>query len=435
MKSGIVSQTIRCRRWLAPFGGVLLCFALLIVTHAQEGETFQGYWSMELLSEGETLSVMLGRTTVSGGKDNRYFKLPLAQLSGIGREQIVAGNAPVRFQLKRRAGTFDFSGTFARGKGAGTFSFTVEPEFVAAMQREGYAEGLRQNLFGYAIRDIGGKFIDELADLGIERPTVGQLQNMQTHGVTVEFVKELKSLGYEPRSIDQLISLRQQGVTIEFIKSLTAHGYKLPTLDELISLRQQGVSLKFIKDLEALGYERPALDVLTGMRQQGASLEFIAQLKSLGYERLPLERLVSLRRHGVTPDFIRRLNALGYTNIPVERLIDLRMFQMPEEFLNHLPSAGEKENSSGDWLMKVYSRGGGSKAWLLLRNKERPGSDHSIEITSSQVQGLTEAQAFSGGSPVRFTVTLKDGTLVCTGWFKDGYGAGIFNGNPEAGKR
>ena len=158
MKSKSGSQTVWRRGWLAPFGGVLLCFALLVVTQAQEGETFQGYWSMELLSQGDTLSVMLGRTTVSGGKDNRYFKLQLTELSDIGREQIVEGNAPVRFQLKRRAGTFDFSGTFARGKGTGTFSFTVEPEFVAAMQREGYAEGLRQNLFGYAIRDIGGKF-------------------------------------------------------------------------------------------------------------------------------------------------------------------------------------------------------------------------------------------------------------------------------------
>src|SRR5918998_706139 len=106
MKSKVVSQRFcRAGRWLASFGGVVLCFALLVAAHAQ-GETFQGYWSMELLPEGDTLSVMLGRTTGSGGKDNRYFKLKLAELTGLGNEQIAGANAPVRFQLKRRAGTF-----------------------------------------------------------------------------------------------------------------------------------------------------------------------------------------------------------------------------------------------------------------------------------------------------------------------------------------
>jgi hypothetical protein len=436
-KDGLKITCRRRRLWLATCGGVWLCFALLIVTHAQQqqGETLQGYWSMELLSGGDTLSVMLGRTTGSGGKDNRYFKLKLAELSGLGREQIETGNAPVRFQLKRRAGTFDFSGTFARRRGEGTFTFTVEPEFVAALEREGYAEGLRQNLFGYAIRDFGGTFAGELAELGLEQPTADELQNMQIHGVTVEFIKELKSLGYEPRSIKQLVSMKIHGANIEFIKSLTALGYEAPPLDDLINMRVHGVTPQFIKELEALGYERPPLDVLTSMRVHGASLEFIAQLRALGYNSLSLERLVALRVHGVTPDLIRGLQAKGYTNIPVERLIDLRAFRMPEEFLNHLPSASEKESASGDWLMKVYARGGDSKAWLLLRDKARPGSEHSVEITSTQVQGLTEAQAFSGGAPVRFTVTLKDGVLDCRGWFKDGYGTGVFNGNPDAGKR
>ena len=434
MRSRVVSGRVLRRGWLAPCAGVLLCFALLVVTHAQN-DTFQGYWSMELLPEGDTLSVMLGRTTQGGGKDNRYFKLKLAELTGIEHAQIASGGAGVRFQLKRRAGTFEFNGTFARGRGEGTFSFTAEPEYVAAMERAGYAEGLRQNLFGYAIRDFGGKLPDELSDLGLERPTADELQNMQIHGVTVEFIKELKSLGYEPRSINQLVSMKIHGADIEFIKSLTALGYAPPPLDELISMRVHGVSVKFIKELESLGYERPPLDVLTSMRVHGASLEFISALKSLGYERIPLQQLVALRVHGVTPDYIRRLNAAGHANVPVERLIDLRAYQMPEEFLNHLPSASEREKASGDWLLKIYTRGGDSKAWLLLRDKARPASGHSIEITSAQLQGLSEAQAFSGGAPVRFTVTLRDGVLDCTGWFKDGYGTGVFNGNPNAGKR
>jgi hypothetical protein len=127
---------------------------------------------------------------------------------------------------------------------------------------------------------------------------------------------------------------------------------------------------------------------------------------------------------GVTPDFVRQLNARGFTNVPVNQLFNLRMYRMPVEFLNHLPSAAEREKSDGEWLMKFYSRDGG-RAWLLLSGSQ-DGGGHSVEISATQLANLSAEAAFSGGTPVRFNVVLGGRTLSCTGWFKDGYGAGVF---------
>lgn len=429
MKLKATSKRVVKNSARAAVAGLLLCSALLASARAQ-GEPLQGQWVMEVLRGGDAVSVMLERR--AGGIDKRFFQLKPSELIGITREQFFSGGSTVNFQLRRRVGTFNFSGTFAAGKGSGTFTFTVDREAAEQMRREGYGEALRQDLFGIAIGNHGGRIVEDLAALGVERPTPEQLQDMTRHGVSAAFINDLKSLGYEPHAVSQLIELRRFGVTADRIRELITLGYERPPLEVLIAMGQQGVNTQFLGQLVARGYERPPLGVLVQMRQQGVTVQFIDELKSLGYDRVPLNQLVSLRQQGVTTAYIRQLNAQGFTNIPVNQLFNLRMYRMPVEFLNHQPTAGEREKADGEWLMKFYGRAD-QNAWMLLSGAQ-DGGGHSVEISASQLQGLTAETAFSGGTPARFTVVLKGRTLSCTGWFKDGYGAGVFNstGAPEA---
>jgi hypothetical protein len=422
MKLKITSERVMKMMGRSALAALLLCPALLTFARGQ-AESLQGQWTMEALRGGEAVSVMLERR--AGGVDKRYFQLRPSELSGITAAQIVSGTATVSFQLRRRVGTFNFSGSFAAGKGSGVFTFTVDPESVAAMKREGYEEALRQDLFGLAISDYGGRVADDLAGLGVERPTPEQLKQMSQFGVSIGFIEDLRALGYEPRSVAQLIELRRHGMTAGQIKSLMALGYERPPLDVLVSMRQQGVTTQFLEQLGARGYERPSLRLVVSLRQQGITTQFIDEMRALGYERVPLEQLVSMRQQGITTQFIRQLNAQGFTSVPVNQLINLRAYQMPVELLNHLPSAGEREKADGEWLMKFYRRDA-ARAWLLLSGSQ-DGGGHSVEISAAQLRDLTAASAFSGGAPVRFTVALDGRTLSCAGWFKDGYGAGVFN--------
>jgi hypothetical protein len=408
----------------------LLVFTALPVGSRAQGETLRGRWEMELLREGDTLGVMLERKPEGGGTDKRFFQIKLDELTGVTRDQITVGVSAASFRLRRRLGTFDFAGSFASGKGAGAFTFTADADAVAALEREGYGEAVRQDLFGLAIGDHGGRLAEDLAALGVERPTAEQLRQMAQFGVSVRFVKELRALEYEPRSVAELIELRRHGVTADQIRSLQERGYGRPPLGTLVDMRRQGVSAQFIEQLRERGYNLPPLELLTRMRQQGVTIQFIDELKSLGYERVPLGELIEMRKHGVTPDFIRQLSGQGYAHVPLRHLINVRMLGMPAELLRHMPAEGEREKTDGEWLLKLYSREA-DEAWLYLSGGQ-DGGGHSVAISLAQLRGLNAEQAFSEGGKVSFTVTLKGRTLNCAGWFKDGYGAGVFTSTPSA---
>jgi hypothetical protein len=398
----------------------------------REGQTISGRWEIEAAPEGETLRVMLARAVEGGGKDNRHFRLALSELSGLTRGEVFARGGDVRFQLRREAGVFDFTGRFAEGRGAGAFTFTADAGYVERLTREGYGEALRQNLLGFAIGNFAGSPADEFAALGLDRPTPEQLKEMAWHGAGLDFIRELKALGYEPRSVAQLIEMRRHGAGPAFAEELRKLGYERPTLEQLVEMRRHGASVDFIRQLQARGYERPTIDQLIELRKHGAGTAFIDQLKTLGYEGVPLEQLIEMRKHGVSADFIRALRAEGVADASPEALIDVKMFGMPTDLLRRLPARGEAGKSSGDWRAKFY-RQGTDRVWVYLRDRTGRVENRSFELTPEEFRGLTEAQAFSAeGAEVRFTITRNGSTLVCTGWFKGGFGAGVFTHAGEA---
>lgn len=369
-----------------------------------QGDTFAGEWAMESAQAGDVMSVELTRRPPGGGRDSRYFKVGLAELEGLARASVFSRGERVSFRLRRPAGTFDFAGEFREGKGAGSFTFTADPQFVERMRREGYGDAVRENLFGFAVGNYGGSPADEMSALGVERPTPDQLESMQLFGVTPDYVRSLRALGYEPRSVEQLISLRLHGATAEYIKAVSAEVSARPTLEQLVSMRVHGVTLKFVEEL-----------------------------KSLGYERLTPDQLVSMRMFGVTTDLIRRLRAEGSGVVPVDRLIDMRIFNVPAELVRRMNARDASDDSAGDWYVKFYRRGT-DKVWVSLHDRAGRIDNRSFEVAPAQLEGLSESQAFAGGeTQVRFTLVRDGATLVCTGWFKDGFGAGTYVYAPGVG--
>ena len=392
----------RKRLWLTAAAALALLLPAPAPALAQ-GETVAGEWTMEAAPAGDTMRAGVTVRPRGGGRDSRYFTVGAGELEGLARERVFSRGGRVRFRLRRPAGTFDFEGEFREGKGAGSFTFAPDPQFVERMRREGYGEAVKQNLLGFAVGNFGGGPAEELAALGVERPTPEQLKSMALFGVTPGYVRELRELGYEPRSVDQLISLRLHGATADYIRAVSAEVSERPTLEQLVSMRLQGVTLKFVEEL-----------------------------RSLGYERLTPDQLVSMRMQGVTPDLIRRLRAEGAGRVPAERLVDMRLFGVPAELVRRMPAA---DGSAGDWYVKFYGRGAG-RAWVYLRDRTGRIESRSFEVTAARLEGLGESQAFSGaGTQVRFGLERGGAKLLCTGWFKDGFGAGTFVFAPAGSAR
>ena len=55
--------------------------------------------------------------------------IPIERLEGLTAAQLTGAGGPVQFRLRRDAGTFTFEGVVRSGVGAGTFSFTPDPNF------------------------------------------------------------------------------------------------------------------------------------------------------------------------------------------------------------------------------------------------------------------------------------------------------------------
>ena len=115
--------------------------------------------------------------------------------------------------MRRDAGTFTFEGVFRSGVGAGTFSFTPDPNFAAELAKRGLARPTAREQYQLARHDVGFAFLDELTKQGYAKPQTADLVRAGQHGVQAAYLREMGALGYRLGSLDPLIELRDHGVT------------------------------------------------------------------------------------------------------------------------------------------------------------------------------------------------------------------------------
>ena len=333
------------------FAAALLSLSPVTIHIEQARPAYTGDWTLRLSdrwsrNEEGWVSLQLER-----GDARRWgTSVRLADLEGLGQApQDFAGDA--RFTLKRDAGTIEFEGLFADGRGRGTYRFTpsqayiddmrqmgfslndeeifsvmaldVSRPFVRSIQGEGYRSASLQDLVRMRIHGVDAEYIRAYRTSGYDGLKVADLVKTRIHGATPRFVQDVKSAGLEQLSIEQLIKMRIHGVTPAFIREIREAGYKDLTIEQLVRLRIHGVTPAFIKEIRGLGYTDLSLDDYVKMRIHGVTPSFIRELRELGYGSLPATRLVQFRIHGVTPEFVREARAAGFKDLDAEELVDL----------------------------------------------------------------------------------------------------------------
>jgi len=171
-----------------------------------------------------------------------------SHFEGLIRDQFAVPGTPLRFRLRRDAGTFEFTGTMRSGYGAGQFDFTADPGFADSLARRGIGAPSTEQQFSLARHDVSLAFIDELKAQGYATPTVTQLVRAGTSGADLTYLREMAALGYREPTVDAIIRLSNQGVEPPFIRELARGGYVQLPASELVALRNHSIDVAFIKD-------------------------------------------------------------------------------------------------------------------------------------------------------------------------------------------
>jgi hypothetical protein len=272
----------------------MLFLSLALIATAAASNVFAqtvltGDWTASLVKDNSKLNLNFERRTENGrhshGQTYEFSEL------GLTREQVQTGG-PVRFTLVREAGNIDCEGSFQNGKGSGTFRFTSNPAFVAAMKSRGFdfekeskskdGDDIENRLFAAAAVNVTTALADDLLSAGFDKLNVGDLFKAAIFHIDSAFMREMKATGFPDLTMEDLVKAR-------------------------------------IFKIDA---------------------QFVSQATQMGFEKEGFEGLVKMSIFKVTPEFMTEMRNEGLTNLSVEEAVKLRIFKIDAEFIRKAKEEG-----------------------------------------------------------------------------------------------
>jgi hypothetical protein len=234
-----------------------------------------------------------------GGNSQTGQSYKYSDLQGLSKQQ-ASGSGAVRFSLVREAGTIDCDGTFTNGKGAGTFRFTPNAQFVSAMKSRG---------FDFE-KDSSRRKNDDDDD---ER--VDSVEN-------------------------RLFAAARLNVTTALADDLISADFGKLDVGDLFKAAIFKVDSKFMREMKGSGFANLTFDDLVKARIFKIDAEFVRQVAEMGFDKEPFESLVKMRIFKVTPAFISEARNEGLTDLDVEDLVKMRIFKIDSAFIRQAKADG-----------------------------------------------------------------------------------------------
>lgn len=336
-----------------------------------------GTWSLRATDDPKVLQLnLVERRNSSSG-----FDIRIDQLQGLSS---LNGNGPVKFSIRRDAGTINFEGTIRSGVAAGTFDFTPSPTFAGELAKRGYERPSNDELYVLARADIGTSYLDELSSQKYARPSLDELVRAGDHGVSLDYLYDMGRAGYHLGEIEGLIRTRDHGVDMTFIAGLKMHGLTGLSVEELVKARDHGVDPDYIGGMKHAGFDLHGLDDLIRTRDHGVDPDYIAEMKNAGYDLRNIDGLINARDHGVAHEYIADMRHHGF-RLDLPELINARDHGVDDEFVAAFVEAGYKNLTiqelirlrdhgvSASWAKRQNDRGSRLSVDELIRRRDRGG--------------------------------------------------------------
>ncbi len=266
--------------------------------------------------------------------------VPIEQLEGLTGVQLTGAGGPVKFTVRRDAGSFTFEGVMRNGVGAGTFSFTANPNFPEELAKRGFTRPTQSEQYQLARYDVGFAFLDELNRQGYTKPQTADLVRAGQHGVQATYLREMGALGYRLGTLEPLITLRDHGITPEYVRQMAEQGYKGLSAEDIQKARDHGITPEYVRAMREGGYGSLPMAEIIKARDHGITSEYVRGMRDAGYSQLPLPDLINLRDHGITPEFIRELGSAGYAKLPQDLVLRVRDHGVTPEYARGMKGLG-----------------------------------------------------------------------------------------------
>ena len=309
--------------WFAVIAGAVIFEVLTAPGTALSGHA----WKLSRSSQSGMVHFTVERSR-PGSRSVNGSDVPLANFRGFSLDML-GHSRPARFEYVQDAGRLVCQGKFLWGRGSGSFTVAPNPEFVAELNRLGFATPHEDELFMLMLGNVNLEFARAIHEAGIGA-SLSQLIDLRLRGVTTQYIRDVNQAGYRDFRAQDYIDLRTHGVETGFLRDLKSAGYNLRARD-IIDLRQHGVRSQFVGELKEAGYNLSAGQI-TELSEHGVNSGFVRDLKLYGLRPAAME-LVQLRDHGVTPEYLRGLHDAGYGGISAEDIIDLRQHGVPSDFV------------------------------------------------------------------------------------------------------
>ncbi|MFT3743604.1 MAG: hypothetical protein QM785_04840 [Pyrinomonadaceae bacterium] len=270
--------------------------------------------------------------TIRGENKNQFgSSFEYSDLQGLTEQG--AQNGPASFKIVREAGIITFDGSFANGKGSGTFRYDPDFRYFTAMKQRGFDfEKSRSKNSDY--NDIEGRML-----------TAAILN------VTTALADDLKSVGFGDLDIDDLIKATIFKVDSKFMAEMKATGFPNLKMEDLVKARIFKIDADFVRKVNEMGFGTKDFEQLVKYSIFKVTPEYLAELKAAGFDNLSSEEVVKFRIFKVTPELLTDLKAEGYGKLSAEEVVKFRIFNIDRDFIRR--AKAEDPNISVEELVKM----------------------------------------------------------------------------------
>jgi hypothetical protein len=294
-------------------------------------------------TEGSWFAVIKGNTVNiqfrNDDSDNSSTTFQLSELKGFAKDM------KGEFTLTREAGTMNFEGKFEGNNGMGTYKFSADKSFSAAMAKEGVTVADESDLMVFFMVNVKISYVKMLKKNGYKDIDKDQLIPLAALGADEEYITSIKQAAIPDFDLEDLIPFKSMDIDKAFIDEIRQAGYKNISADNIIALKSQGINGKFITDFHNSTNGNDADetgDNIIAFKSLNIDAAFIDSFKKLGYNDLSNDDLVAFKSLNITPAYIHEFEKAGYDNLKPDDLMSLKSLNITPKYIGEFEKIGYK---------------------------------------------------------------------------------------------